>query len=195
MAVLEQYNLTPNEYFILVARMEPENNIKMAIEGYLASDQSGKRPLIVVGKTNTDHGYFLTHKYESFKNVRFVGGIFDFQKLNSLRYYSLAYFHGHSVGGTNPSLLEAMASSCFILSHNNVFNKTVLNDNALYYNNKNEVTSILNRIDDLVLSYKEEFVNRNLDVIRNEYSWEKLIDEHEKYFKDILHSSAFSNSI
>lgn len=191
---LVKYHLTPSNYFILVARLEPENNIKMAIDGYLSSEQYGKRPLIIVGNTNTDFGSYLKKKYESFKFVRFAEGIYDFDRLNSLRYYSLAYFHGHSVGGTNPSLLEAMASSCFILSHNNVFNKAVLGVNAFYYQSEKEVTLLLNNIDDLVSQNKKLFIDRNLEIIKNDYSWEKLVDEHEKYFEDILSRSCSADT-
>lgn len=183
---LKEYGLTENDYFILVARLEPENNIYMAIDGYLASDQCGKMPLVVVGKTNTPYGKKLVAKYGNNPNIKFVGGIYDFDKLNSVRHFSYAYFHGHSVGGTNPSLLEAMASECFILSHNNVFNHSVLRDNAIYYQSTEDVTKLLNDIDNIVNKYKSDFTSDNLDIIRNEYSWEKLIDEHEKYFKWIL---------
>jgi glycosyltransferase involved in cell wall biosynthesis len=183
---LKEYGLVENGYFILVARLEPENNIDMAIDGYLASEQYGKKPLVVVGKTNTPYGKKLVKKYGSNLNVKFVGGIFDFDKLNAIRHFSYAYFHGHSVGGTNPSLLEAMASECFILSHNNVFNHSVLQDNAIYYQSTEDVTKLLNDIDNIVYKYKSDFTSENLDIIRNEYSWEKLIDEHEKYFQWIL---------
>ena len=118
--------------------------------------------------------------------MRFVGGIYNFDKLNSVRHFSFAYFHGHSVGGTNPSLLEAMASDCFILAHDNQFNKAVLGDNAVYYGSPNDVKTLLNEIDTHASKHKELFIKNNLDVIRKEYSWEKLVDEHEKYFKWML---------
>ena len=183
---MKEYGLSSNQYYLLIARLEPENNIAMAIEGYLASNEKGNRPLIIVGKTNTSHGKELIAKYGHEKNIRFVGGIYDFDKVNSIRYFSYAYFHGHSVGGTNPSLLEAMASNCFILANDNIFNRTVLGDNAIYYETSNKVTSLLNQIDELVKSYKDDFIKKNLDVIRNKYSWEKLVDEHEKYFQWLL---------
>lgn len=183
---LKEYGLKPEEYYILVARLEPENNIVMAIEGYLHSKENGKRPLIVVGKTNTPHGKELVAKYGKEKGVKFVGGIYDFNKLNSIRHFSKAYFHGHSVGGTNPSLLEAMASDCFILAHDNQFNKAVLGDNAIYYGSPDDVKILLNEIDTYASEHKELFIKNNLDVIRKEYSWEKLVDEHEKYFKWML---------
>lgn len=184
--LLQEFGLEAENYYLLVARLEPENNIEMAIQGYLASNENGVKPLIIVGKTNTPHGKYLVQKYGDEKNVRFVGGIYDFKKLNSVRYFSFAYFHGHSVGGTNPSLLEAMASNCYILAHNNIFNKAVLKENAHYYTSAEEVKWMLNSITDLATSYKEKFIANNLNEIRNEYSWEKLVDEHEKYFKWLL---------
>ena len=86
-------------------------------------------------------------KYGNKEGIRFVGGIYDFEKLNSVRYYSFAYFHGHSVGGTNPSLLEAMASSCYILANDNIFNRAVLKKNAEYYKDSEGVKEILNHIE------------------------------------------------
>lgn len=186
---LKEYDLKAGEYLLLVARLEPENNIDMAIEGYIRSQQYGKIPLLVVGKTNTPYGKQLVKTYGKHEYVRFMGGIYDFDKLNSIRYYSYAYFHGHSVGGTNPSLLEAMASDCFILSHDNIFNRSVLGENAVYYCNTEQVTEILNNLDSTVAQYKKQYTERNLEVIRNEYSWEKLVDEHEKYFLWMINNS------
>ncbi|EDY96723.1 glycosyltransferase, group 1 family protein [Phocaeicola plebeius DSM 17135] len=183
---LKEFGLEANNYYLLVARLEPENNIVMAIEGYLASKENSKRPLIIVGKTNTPHGKELVTKYGNEKSIRFVGGIYDFDKLNSIRHFSFAYFHGHSVGGTNPSLLEAMASDCFILANNNIFNKAVLGENALYYSDNTTVTELLNNIDDLAQTHKKNFIENNLEIIRKDYSWEKLVDEHEKYFLWLL---------
>ena len=184
--VLKEYGLEAGGYFIVVARLEPENNLFMAIEGYLASNQYGKRPLVVVGKTNTPYGEHLVERYGRDRNIRFVGGIYDFRKLNSIRHYSYAYFHGHSVGGTNPSLLEAMASGCFILAHDNIFNRAVLGENALYYGSTDAATEMLDGIDQAVSIHKKEYTERNLEVIRRDYSWEKLVDEHEEYFKWML---------
>ena len=70
----------------------------MAIQGFLASGETDKKELIIVGKTNTPHGKYLVGKYTGQPGIRFVGGIYDFKKLNSVRYYSFAYFHGHSCG-------------------------------------------------------------------------------------------------
>lgn len=185
-SLLKEWGLAPDEYYLLVARIEPENNLYMAIEGYMASKEYGRRPLIVVGKTNTSYGKQLLKRYGGDPHVRFVVGIYDFKKLNSVRHFSFAYFHGHSVGGTNPSLLEAMASDCFILAHDNIFNRAVLGKNALYYSSPSAVSDILNGVDSLAAQHKVGFVHNNLEVIRQEYSWDKLVDEHERYFKWML---------
>jgi len=183
---LKEYGLERNQYLLIVARLEPENNLSMAIEGYIASEIYGKIPLVIVGKTNTPYGKYLVNTYSSYEHIRFTSGIYNFDKLNSLRYFSYAYFHGHSVGGTNPSLLEAMASECFILSHDNIFNKTVLGDNAIYYSDKDEVINLLNKLEILIRERKQLYTTNNLEVIRTQYSWEKLVEEHEEYFMSLF---------
>lgn len=90
------------------------------------------------------------------------------------------------MGGTNLSLLEAMASDCFILANDNIFNRAVLKNNAEYYHTVADVRELLNDIDAVVARDKDNFINGNLKEIRTEYSWEHLVDEHEKYFKWLL---------
>lgn len=183
--LLKEYNLAPHSYYLLIARMEPENNIEMVIQGYIESKLQDK-PLIIIGKTDTPHGKILVEKYATYPGIRFMGSIYDFKKIDSIRYFSSAYFHGHSVGGTNPSLLEAMASSCFIIANDNIFNRAVLKNNALYFKKKDDVSSILNNISDYLIDKRITFIENNSACIRNEYSWEKLIDDHEKYFQWML---------
>ena len=184
-----RYGLRKYWYYLLVARMEPENNIEMAIRGYLDSDENKKddaKPLVVVGKMTTKHGKYLIKKYSNEKNIKFLGGIYDFKSLDSIRYFSYAYFHGHSVGGTNPSLLEAMASRCFILAHGNQFNRAVLKENALYYMNEQDVSNLMNNIDSLQKMHRDAFIEGELKDIRENYSWEHLVDQHEEYFKWLI---------
>ena len=181
---LSEYDVTADNYYILIARLEPENNIEMAIQGYLKSNENGKKPLLIIGNTTTPHGKYLSGKYGHIDSVRFLGGIYNFKVLDVLRHFSSAYFHGHSVGGTNPSLLEAMAAGCFILANDNIFNRSVLKDNAIYYNSPDEVTRILN--DEKCFSDKEALIANNIQRISTHYSWERLVDQHEEYFKELL---------
>lgn len=110
-----------------------------------------------------------------------MGGIYNLEHLNNLRYYSKFYFHGHSVGGTNPSLLEAMASKAFILAHNNDFNKGVLKENAYYFSSPEEVKKLLQTIkknDNL------QFIENNFKAIVNDFNWDKINGQYLQLFEE-----------
>lgn len=175
---LADFHLQPNQYYLLMARMEPENNIEMVIRGYL---QSGKDyPLIIIGSTQNKFGQFLFNKYAS-ASVRFPGSVYDLAIINSLRHFSVLYFHGHSVGGTNPSLLEAMACGCNIAAHDNEFNRAILNDCAFYFSNSEEVKNIITEpfIETFITNRKD----RNIEKINKIYNWENIINNYEGVFK------------
>jgi len=101
--------------------------------------------------------------------------------LNNLRYYSKLYFHGHSVGGTNPSLLEAMSSGALIVAHNNDFNRGVLKDNAYYFKSPQEVATLLTTLkkeDNLQL------IDNNVKAIQNDFNWEKINGDYLQFFEE-----------
>ena len=179
---LERHNLVNNEYLILVARLEPENNIEPVIEGYL--NGYIQFPLIIIGGHQTSYGRYLKKKYSNI-NVRFVGGIYDKKELDALRHFSLGYFHGHSVGGTNPSLLEAMACNCFIIAHNNEFNKSVLSESALYFFDANDIKNIISKIDFLRSENYSTFESQNSKKIATQYRWGSIIEQHENLFLEL----------
>jgi glycosyltransferase involved in cell wall biosynthesis len=174
--VLEAYSLTPYAYDMLIARMEPENNIETIIKGFIASGV--ERPLVIVGKTENEFGTYLVDTYHQHKNLHFLGGIYDAAIINNLRYFSNLYFHGHSVGGTNPSLLEAMGCSALIVAHENVFNQGVLKSDALYFSDDEELSPIVAQ----VLDKKEyrNLIDNNIRKVRTDYSWPHIVDEYEK---------------
>ena len=183
---LEEFKLQSNNYYLVIARLEPENNIETIIQGFLHSNKKDEKPLIILGKTDTPFGKYLVEKYKEINSIRFLGGIYDFNKINSIRYFSSVYFHGHSVGGTNPSLLEAMASSCFIVAHDNIFNKSVLEEDALFFSSSSDVSTILSNIDDVIKENETSFIEKNLTKIKAIYSWDKIIKAHEKYFLSLI---------
>jgi glycosyltransferase involved in cell wall biosynthesis len=159
--------------------MEPENNIEMIIAGYLQTEQN--RPLVIVGNAMNQLGKQLTRKYENEK-IRFHGSIYDQVILDNLRFFSRIYFHGHSVGGTNPSLLEAMACSCSIVAHDNIFNQAVLSDNAMYFSTAEEVKNIINHYTQPDKGKRE----KNIEKIRTEYNWNKIIEKYEILFLNAM---------
>ncbi|MCB9063653.1 MAG: DUF1972 domain-containing protein [Chitinophagales bacterium] len=175
-AILSDYSLTPYKYNMLMARMEPENNIEMIIKGHLESGVDEE--LIVIGKTENAFGQMLVNTYGNSDKVRFLGAIYDINIINNFRYYSHLYFHGHSVGGTNPSLLEAMGSHALIAAHDNHFNKGVLGDDAFYFLDEHAVAGIIKQV-----ANKQDhmdFVEGNLQKIRDQYNWPRIVDEYEK---------------
>ena len=178
-SILTNYQVQANRYFMLVARMEPENNIEMILDGYVLSGSS--IPFLVVGKTENAFGKYLVEKYKNQSSIRFQGGIYNLEHLNQLRYHCLAYFHGHSVGGTNPSLLEAMASQAAIMAHNNVFNKSILGSEAWYFANNQEVATIIQRASESEFeAIKKELIRINFEKIERDFSWDNIIHQYEK---------------
>ena len=172
--LLTKYNVKIEEYFLLIARLEPENNIEMILDGFLISESPIS--FLVVGNTETSYGKYLQDKYIQ-GNIVFLGSVFNKEHLDSLRKFAKVYFHGHSVGGTNPALLEAMAAQAFIFAHNNVFNRDVLEDNAFYFNNSNEVQQLLNCLKDIEKSKKEKISNNSIK-IDNDYSHQNITNQY-----------------
>ena len=180
---LADFNLQANQYYLLIARMEPENNIEMVIRGYL---ESGHRyPLIIIGNMQNKYGQFLFKNYASV-SVRFPGSIYDYSLINSLRYFSALYFHGHSVGGTNPSLLEAMACRCNIAAHDNEFNTAILGDDAKYFSSVHDVKKII--IQPLQQDVNSQHAQSNIEKIKIYYNWKKIIEDYETIFLQALHA-------
>jgi glycosyltransferase involved in cell wall biosynthesis len=178
---LKEYGLIPDNYILTIARLEPENNLEMMFDAYIASGI--KNPYFVVGNHLTNYGDFLKDKYRN-AEIIFLGGIFNKHHLDNFRYYSKYYLHGHSVGGTNPSLLEAMNANAFILAHDNKFNKSVVNQNAYFFNSANALAALLK--DKEIVKNKIEFSKNNLARIDKFYRWSIAVNQYESYFKRIL---------
>lgn len=180
--VLLKFNLNPYKYNMLVARLEPENNIETILDGVVASHR--KEPFLVIGKHNVNKfGIYLKEKYKRNENIRFLGGIYNFEQLNNLRYFSNLYFHGHSVGGTNPSLLEAIASKALIIAHDNEFNKTILNSNAYYFKSADDISKYLTTIKKVSSREKIEMAFKDLE---NKYNWDLINNQYLNFFNECV---------
>lgn len=182
-SALKKYGVKEFEYLLLIARLEPENNIETILDGHVLSGAA--YPFLVIGNKETKYARYLTKKYMN-TTIQFIGGVYNKEDLDSLRKYSLAYFHGHSVGGTNPSLLEAMASESFIVAHNNIFNRSVLTSNALYFSSPKDVSSIIRQLNSQNKDERKVFVDNNKTLIAEKYSWAHIIDLHEDLFNKLL---------
>ena len=178
-AILDFYRMKPDQYYLSIARLEPENNLEMMFDAYLLSKSN--LPYFIIGKHPTKYGDYLKDKYRN-KGIIFLGAIYNKEDLDNIRYYSKLYIHGHSVGGTNPSLLEAMSAKALIASHDNKFNRSVLNKNAFYFSSSQQLGLIFNK----QFHNKKEIIQNNLDKINKLYRWPLIIDKYESYFKKIL---------
>ena len=180
-SVLGSYNLIDNNFSIVIARLEPENSIEIILEGYTQSKNN--KELLVIGNNDTKYGNYLKNKFSKFSYVKFVGGIYNKKHLDALRKYSEFYFHGHTVGGTNPSLLEAMAVGANIIAHNNIFNKSVLQGNAQFFIKQNDLTFIINESENKDFS---NYRNSVREIIKDKYSWDKIILQHIELFENVI---------
>ena len=172
-----------SNYWLLVARLEPENNIHTIVEGYLKSKT--KKPLVIVGNfLNSDYERTVMDMMDGMdedKKIVFTGGIYDQETLNMLRQNCFGYLHGHSVGGTNPSLIEAMIMKNILLTHKNQFNEEVCQDSALYFQDSDELKTKMNDVDDNPENYQ---IMKTLALFRvkQEYSWEKIVSKYDELF-------------
>jgi glycosyltransferase involved in cell wall biosynthesis len=180
-SVLERYGVKAGNYHMIMARFEPENNFDMVLQGISKSDDP--TPILVVGNHSKKYGQYLQKKYAGFDKIRFMGAIYNLPDLNSLRYYSNLYFHGHSVGGTNPSLLEAMASQAFVVAHDNAFNKGILKENAFYFSSWKDVKNIVETVQKKDNLQK---VQDNYQQIVNEYNWDKINGQYLDFFNQCM---------
>ena len=173
--VLQDLSLEKGGYSLLIARMVPENSIETILKGFVSS--STKRKFLVIGSTNNRYGQYIKNKFSD-PRIIYLGYISGIDKLNILRKYSHLYFHGHSVGGTNPSLLEAMGSSALICAHDNEFNRAILEEDAFYFNCQKCITILVNK--DLI-EKREVYIKNNISKVKAEYSWNSILSEYENF--------------
>ncbi len=177
---LESYGVKPNNFNMLIARFEPENNLEMILDG--AASAVKKTPFLVIGKHDSNKfGAYLKDKYKECDHINFMGGIYNIDHLDNLRHYSNFYFHGHSVGGTNPSLLEAMASKALIIAHNNEFNKSILQQDGFYFSSEEEVK---NHIDTITKDQHNDKIENCFEKINQTFTWELINNTYLNFFNE-----------
>lgn len=186
-AVLKEYSLVKEQYNMLIARLEPENSIEVILDG--AAKASANIPFLVIGSYKNAYGARLKEKYAKHPHIKFMGALYNLEHLNSLRWFSGLYFHGHTVGGTNPSLLEAMASGALIIANDNTFNKSILEENAFYFSNSDEVAQLIATVKK---SDNLHRISNNISVIQKDFSWDTINGKYLSLFEESL-ANRFSN--
>ncbi len=175
-------DISPSKYWLVVARLEPENNIHTIVDAF--SKSKSKLPLIVIGDyTNANYQRVIDNIVEDNSNIIFLGSVYDLKLLDMLRQNCFAYIHGHSVGGTNPSLIEAMIMRNIILAHDNEFNREVCGDSGVYFASVDDLINKLFLIENNFSTYaglKEELHQR----AKEKYSWNDIADKYRELFNE-----------
>lgn len=169
---LAEKGVRQGEYYLIVGRFVPENNYETMIREYMKS--CTEKDFVIV--TNVESG-FLSElekrlEFSKDKRIKFVGSVYDSELLKRIREEAYGYFHGHEVGGTNPSLLESLASTKLNLLLKVSFNEEVAQDAALYWTKEDgELAGLIDRCDQID---REEFGRKAKERIRSAYSWEYI---------------------
>ena len=178
----DNWKTKENGYYLIVGRFVPENNYETAIREFMKSNT--RRDLIIISN-HKNSAYFdkLKHltNFERDHRVKFVGTVYDRDLLNYIRENAFAYIHGHEVGGTNPGLLEALGHTKLNLVLDVPFNKSVAGASAFYWNKTSGNLSCL--INDADGHYDfTEYGNRARAIVKQNYTWEKIVGEYEGLF-------------
>lgn len=177
-ARLAQWGLEPGGYLLAVARPEPENHVLEIIEGCLL--QPAALPLVVVGQVRADGSDYQRRLLAlAGPRVRFIGGVYEPAQLQSLRLHAACHLHGHSVGGTNPSLLEALACGNWVIAHDNPFNREVARDAADYFADPAALAAALAAWAATPPAQRRARAARARQIIARHYSWEQIADRYE----------------
>ena len=173
--------LKPNEYYLIVGRFVPENNFQTMIREFMNSHSS--KDLVIITTKNEKFLNDLNDKlrFKNDKRIKFVGTVYDQELLKKIREDAYGYLHGHSVGGTNPSLLEALSSTRINLLLNVGFNKEVGKDSALYWNTeRGNLSKLIDQVDKMSPDKIRYYDKASTQRIKSAYSWQHIADEYEK---------------
>lgn len=177
----KEKDVQAKEYYLVVGRFVPENNYEIMIKEFMKSDT--KKDFVLI--TNVEQNKFYetlkndTH-FDQDKRIKFVGTVYDQQLLKKIRENAYGYLHGHEVGGTNPSLLEALATTDLNLLLDVGFNKEVGEDGAVYWNKQEgNLSNLINRLENINSDQLKELSSKAKHRIDSEYSWDYIVRKYE----------------
>jgi len=176
-SAVKALGLDPNEYLTLIARPEPENSILEVVQGFSMRPRGVK--LAVLGNFSDDHAYHRRVKDVAGDEVVFLGAIYDKAIVQALRFHSLAYVHGHQVGGTNPSLVEALGAGNAVLAHDNQFNHWVAGPGARYFSSAESFDSLLTEFlsDSSLRPLMQEASTKQFQA---KFTWDQVLRQYEE---------------
>lgn len=169
--ILEGYNLQAGSYYISVCRIEPENNCHLVLD---AVARSGRKMIFIGNWNRSEYGRELRAQYSKYENIIIQDPIYDIEILYALRGNAKAYIHGHSVGGTNPSLVEAMFFGRSIYAYDVIYNKETTFMKANYFNTSDELIALLQAAPENGVEMR-----RCAD---SAYTWQHIVNQYEALY-------------
>lgn len=176
-SLLAPFQLESKKYAILIARPEPENSIFEIVKAFSAKKRGIQ--LVVLGAYDRSNPYHSQVLDVASSEIRFLGPVYDHASLDALRFHALLYIHGHTVGGTNPSLVEALGSAQPILAHDNKFNRWVAGEGAAYFSSYETCQAMLDSLFNAPdrLAEMSKFSRQRFNVC---FTWENILGQYEK---------------
>ena len=179
----QEKGVSENGYYLVVGRFVPENNYEAMIREFIKSKSKKDFVLITNVEQNKFYDQLLQETgFDKDPRIKFVGTVYDQELLKYIRENAFAYFHGHEVGGTNPSLLEALESTKLNLLLDVGFNREVGEDGALYWK-KDQLASVIDQAEQLDVQAIENLNQKSSKRISEAFTWEKIVTDYEKVFK------------
>lgn len=170
---LKEYGLTKDGYSLGICRIEPENNVHTILEAY---EKHPNKKLVFVGNwQKSEYGRNLLDKYKNRTNIKLMSAVYDLHKLYALRNNCRIYLHGHSAGGTNPSLVEAMFFAKPIIAFDCIYNRESTENKALYFNSASDLSSKLGNV-------QESIGQDMLEIARRRYTWATIARQYESLY-------------
>jgi len=175
---LSKYPFLTSRYAFSVARIQPDNNVELILEAF---SKCTILPIVFVGNWGkSKYGKSLQNKFAKSKNIIILNEIYEARELNLLRSNCTIYIHGHSAGGTNPSLVEAMYLALPIVAYDSVFNRVTTENKALYFKDIHELKSIISLINSQNLLEKG---NQMKEIAERRYKWSYIAEEYDKLIR------------
>lgn len=176
-------DLEAGRFWTVIARPEPENSLLEIVKGFSVKRRG--MHLVVLGNYNISNSYHCAVKAAASDEVRFVGAIYDKKIVQALRVHSVGYVHGHQVGGTNPSLVEALGAGNAVLAHDNRFNRWVAGDSAMYFKSADDFSRCM----DLLMTDTNMLENLRQEALLRfeaEFTWPAVLDQYEQLLSRYL---------
>ena len=169
--VLAEYGVVSGDFAISVCRIEPENNCHIILEAF---SKTNKKLIYRGNWERSEYGRELKEKYSKYPNINMHKPEYDLDTLYALRSHAAMYIHGHSAGGTNPSLVEAMFFGKPILTFDCIYNRSTTDEKAYYFKNIEELVSLINK----------EKLNGTVmkELASSQYTWKKIAEQYETLY-------------